>query len=312
MPGSGHDGATPRRAAMGKSPRVRTVLTAVGAIVLALSSILSAQRLVYEVRSRYQLITVRDTPDGIRQLVFEERFPGTGALQSEMNLADHRELHVAYSRFAMAALPLAPTLRRLLIVGLGGASMQRYLHWLLPQATIETVELDPAVRDVATRFFYLREDQRQIVHVADGRRFLERSRDRYDIIFLDAFNANAIPFALTTEEFLRVVSRRLPDGGLVCANLWETSSEYGAMLATYAAVFPQVFVLHVPGTGNSIVVGLRKAGLDVADWMTRARAFERAYPTGLDLPALIQRGTARRPEPFAGSRILRDADAPVP
>jgi spermidine synthase len=284
-------------------------------VLLTLAALLSlpvagqAQRIVYEVRSQYQLITVQDTVNGVRQLVFEQRFPGTGATQSEMSLANHEELTLSYARHIMTVLPLVDRPRRLLIVGLGGGSMQRYLYRVLPDATIETVELDPVVRDIAANFFFLKEDRRQIVHVGDGRSFLEKSRDRYDTIFLDAFNASSIPYALTTQEFLRAVRARLADGGVACANVWHTVPEYADMLKTYAAVFPELHVVNCASSGNSIVVALpAKINLTVAAWMDKARAFEKTHPTGLDLPALVERGAEAKTDIAEGARVLRDAD----
>ena len=290
--------------------RIRRVALALAIGVLpALPAGGQQARVVFEVRSQYQQITVRDTAEGIRQLLFDERFPGTGAVQSEMSLANHDELTVTYTRYMMAALPLVEKPRRLLIVGLGGASMQRYLYRLLPGATIETVELDPVVRDIAANFFFLKEDERQIVHVADGRRFLENTRDRYDAIFLDAFNSSAIPSALTTQEFLRTVRARVAAGGLVCANLWESAPDYADMLRTYAAVFPEVHVVTALSSGNRLVVALpRKTDLTVAAWIDRAREFEKARPTGLDLPDLVGRGAAVRPVIPGTATVLRDAD----
>ena len=78
---------------------------------------------------------------------------------------------------------------RILVVGLGGACIQRFLHDRLPNAIIESVELDPVVRDVARQFFAFKEDDRQIVHIADGRDFIEKNDQRYDLIMLDAFSA---------------------------------------------------------------------------------------------------------------------------
>jgi spermidine synthase len=285
----------------------RVLLTLTLGAVVSLPVSGQAPRIVYEVRSQYQLITVQDTVNGTRRLVFDRQFPGTGAIQSEMDLGNHDELTVSYTRYIMTALPLVEKPGRLLIVGLGGASMQRYLYTLLPRATIETVELDPHIRDIAARFFFLKEDRRQIVRVGDGRAFIERSKDTYDVIFLDAFNASSIPYALTTAEFLRSVKARLADGGVVCANVWSTAPDYADMLKTYAAVFPELHVVKCASSGNSIVLALpRTMGLTVSAWVDKARAFENTHPTGLDLPQLVERGAADKTVIAQTARVRRD------
>ena len=115
---------------------VKSFIILVSCAVLAQFAKPQDLKLVYEVQSQYQLITVVDFPNGYRQLIFDGRFDGTDSIQSEMNLSDRYELSLSYARYIMAALPLVDNPRRILILGLGGASMQRYLHRLLPEAKI--------------------------------------------------------------------------------------------------------------------------------------------------------------------------------
>jgi spermidine synthase len=264
-------------------------------------------RVVYEIRSPYQLITVQDTAGGYRQLIFDGKFDGTDAIQSEMNLADHEELTLSYSRHIMTALPLVSTIRRILIVGLGGACMQRYLHKLLPGATIETAELDPEIRTIAASYFFYKEDARQIVRLGDGRNFIENSKDKYDIIFLDAFSAESIPYRLTTQEFLSAVRNHLAEGGVVCANLWDADAGYMDMVKTYSSVFPEWHVVKCALSGNSILVAMpKKAEITVQGWMRSAEEFEKLHATGLNLPQLVSRGATEKTDIPPSAKILID------
>jgi spermidine synthase len=264
-------------------------------------------QVVYEVQSRYQLITVLDTADGYRQLIFDGRFDGSDAIQSEVNLASPDELMLSYARHMMAALPLVERPRRILVVGLGGACIQRYLRKLLPDATIETAELDPEMRNVAATYFFFKEDARQVVHLGDGRTFLERSKEKYDLIFLDAFSATSIPSHLTTREFLQAVKDRVADGGVVCANLWDAEASYWDMVKTYSAVFPELHVVKCAGSGNSVVVATpAKASVTVQAWVDKAAAFEKVRATGLDLPQLIRAGAAETTSIPDSARVLSD------
>ncbi len=49
------------------------------------------------------------------------------------------------------------------------------------------------------------EDGRLRAWVQDGRTFIEQSREKYDLILLDAFGSDSIPWHLTTREFLEAV-----------------------------------------------------------------------------------------------------------
>jgi spermidine synthase len=281
--------------------------------ILALGTLLPAvlhaqeNQIVYEIQSRYQLITVRDTANGYRQLIFDGRFDGTDAIQSEMNLSNPLELTLSYSRHIMTALPVAAKVRRILIVGLGGACMQRYLHKLLPEATIETAELDPEILAVAANYFYFKEDARQIVHLGDGREFIEKTKNKYDILFLDAFSALSIPYRLTTQEFLKSVRGRLADGGIVCANLWDGESSFPDMVKTYSTVFPELHLIKCGYSGNSILIAMQdEKKITVKGWMEKADAFEKAYPTGLNLSSLIETGAAEKVEISPNAVVLLD------
>ncbi len=261
------------------------------ALLLLLPAAAQGSDVVYEVRSRYQTITVLDTPSGCRRLVFDRGASGFGAVQSEMDLADPDVPTLSYVRHVMVALPIVPRPRRILVIGLGGGSIQRFVRKLLPEATIETAELDPAIRNVAAKYFRFREDARQIVHIGDGRAFIERTPHKYDLIVIDAFSATSTPYHLTTREFLQAVRDRLADGGIVCANLWETASSFWDVVRTYSVVFPELRLVRCAGSGNSLVIAWPvKAGVAVEDWTRAASAFEKAHPTGLDLPNLTQRG----------------------
>jgi spermidine synthase len=262
---------------------------------------------VYEVQSQYQLITVLDKENGYRQLIFDGKFDGNDSIQSEMKLSDRYELSLSYARYIMTALPLVKNPKHILIVGLGGASMQKYLYRLLPDAKIETAELDPAILKVAASYFFFREDARQIVHLGDGRKFIEKSKNKYDIIFLDAFSATSIPYPLSTQEFLKAVKDHLAPGGIVCANLWDMAPEYPDMLKTYTTVFAELHIVKCPNSGNAILVANpNKAGLTAQSWADKAGAFEKTHPTGLNLPQLIERGVASALPDITDAKILLD------
>ncbi len=278
-------------------------------LFLALELGAQEYRIVYEVQSPFQFITVLDTANGYRQLIFDGRFDGTDAIQSEMDLSNPDGLTLSYTRHIMTALPIAKNLRRILIVGLGGASMQRFLYRLLPEAIIETAEIDPEIRKIAAEYFLFKEDERQVVHMGDGRRFIEASEDQYDIVFLDAFGALSIPYPLTTQEFFKAVRDRVAEGGLVCANLWDMEADFHNIVKTYSTLFPELHLVKCAFSGNSILLAMpKKIDLTVQGWIDKSRAFERAYPTGLDLPRLIERGAAEKISIPEYARVLLDKD----
>jgi spermidine synthase len=126
---------------------------------------------------------------------------------------------------------------RLLLVGLGGGSVAKSFAgdgW-----SVDAVEIDATIVDVARRYFgLLRRDAR--VFTMDGRAFLRRHRDAYDVVVLDAFGSCAIPFHLITGESFDLVARRLRPGGVLAVNI-ESVGWRDPLVASVAATLGRAF-----------------------------------------------------------------------
>src|SRR5262249_57862650 len=90
--------------------------------------------------------------------------------------------------------------RKILMSGRGGGSISTYLGRFMPEAAITTVEIDPGVITAAKTYFGLRETERMRYHAGDGRVFLNRNSEFYDLILLDAYRGGYVPFHLLTRE----------------------------------------------------------------------------------------------------------------
>jgi spermidine synthase len=84
---------------------------------------------------------------------------------------------------------------------------------------VDSVEIDPVVVDVSRRYFFLPEDERIDVHVADARRYVQTTDETYDVVVVDAYYADSLPFHLTTEEFYREVKERMAPDGVLAYNV---------------------------------------------------------------------------------------------
>lgn len=284
-----------------------TVFSVIVALLMPFLLGCQSYRVVHQVRSPFQLVTVIDTPSGYRRLILDGRLDGMDPIQSEMDLSKPHELVLSYTRAMMAALPLADRKRRILLIGLGGASMQKFLHDLLPGTVLETVEIDPEVLRIARKFFGFEPDPNQIIHVGDGRAFIENAKMQYDIIFLDAYGPDSIPYSLATQEFLEAVQSRLAEGGVVCSNLLTRNPRFWDMVKTYAEVFPELKRIDPPGTGNTILFApLDRDGFTLEAWLRDAVAFEKVHPTGLDLPRLIRRYAEDKVRILRRAEVLKD------
>jgi len=141
-------------------------------------------------------------------------------------------------------------------MGLGGGTLLRFFHRILPECEIDVVEIDPDVVEIAKSHCGVLEDERTQIYVEDGRDFIERQEGRYDLIVLDCFGPESIPVHLLTSEFLHGVSKALVKEGVAAANIWGRNHNrlYEHMLLTYRDVFEDVYVMDVPGPGTKIFV----------------------------------------------------------
>jgi spermidine synthase len=288
--------------------RVVAVLVAL-CVVLVLAyrlALLGSAAVVFEGESDFGRVRVVEHADGLRSL-----YTGDGrARQSAIYPGHPSHLEIAYTRVATVGLALAPEDGRFLYIGLGGGAMPMFARVTLPDATIEVVEIDPLIVRVAREFFGFRPDVRLAVHTGDGRAFIEQAPPgSYDLVVLDAFSDDEVPYALTTIEFLGAVRASLAPGGVVVSNLWNSSGEYGPMLATYHAVFDQVHLVRVEGTAQRILVaGSAARRLDRAAMLQASRDLARRAELNFDLAALVERGYQRASAPDAP--VLRDRAGP--
>jgi spermidine synthase len=153
------------------------------------------------------------------------------SFQSAMYLNDPFESPILYPEYFHLSVIFAPNAKRILMVGLGGGTAAKQFWRDYPGATVEVAELDPMVMEVARRFFSLPQDPRLQITVQDGRAFLRKHQERYDMIVLDAYFADSIPFHLTTREFLEPARARLTPGGVVVSNI------YGALRGLSSNLF---------------------------------------------------------------------------
>ena len=211
------------------------------------------------------------------QLIMTFQLKGWDYTESVTNLEDPDDLPLPYSQVMTAASLLYPAeVKRILMIGLGGGSISTYYGRAMPDVHIDTVELDQRVIDVAKQYFALRETPRVRYIAADGRVFLNRSKDQYDLILLDAYRGGYVPFHLLTREFYTLVKSRLTPGGAVAFNVHDGTKLYHSTVRTLGEVFPTVD-LYPSGMGEVIATLSADPKFDRSVLATRAAALQERY-----------------------------------
>lgn len=213
---------------------------------------------MYSADTRYHRIHVTDE-NGVRSLRFEHN------RQSSMYLDDPFETDIEYCGYLHLTLAVAPEARRTLVIGVGGGTVLKRMWRDYPWMSIDAVELDPDIVEVARVLFALPEDGRIRVKVGDGREYLAASREQWDIVIVDAFDDDRVPRPLLTEEFMREVRDHLAPGGVVAWNLigtvaGEHSKPFRCLHKTASNVWPWVRAFAVgldrsmPGSVYNVIV----------------------------------------------------------
>ena len=259
------------------------------------------------VESEYNDIYVSKRRDN---LIMTFQLKGWDYTESVTNLRDPDDLPLKYAQAMMSSLLYPAEPKRILMIGLGGGSISTYLGRFMPDAVIDTVELDRRVIDVAKEYFALRESPRVRYLAGDGRVFLNRNKQLYDLILLDAYRGGYVPFHLLTKEFYTLVRNRLAPGGAAAFNVHDGTKLYHSTVRTLSEVFPTID-LYPSGMGEVIMTVSADAKFDREVLAARAAALQDRYKFRFPLTDLVK---LRLANPMAEAKdgvLITDDFAPV-
>lgn len=224
--------------------------------------------------------------DGIRSL-----YLGSSTIQSSMRVKTPYSLELPYSRAMMLFLLFAKRVQDVLVLGLGGGSVPKYIHHFLPEVSTRVVELNPQVIAIARNHFYLPEDDNRLqVIQGDGKLFLEENPQTTDMLMLDIFDGQGIPPDLYAQDFFDTCREALKLEGMMAVNLWGSDRNFDIYLQRIEQSFDnRVLVIPTGRPGNIVVFGLNRP-LHEKRWdAIRAKARELDAQYGLDFMGLLER-----------------------
>lgn len=204
-------------------------------------------------------------PSG-RILVLDDLF------HSYVDLDDPGYLGFAYARWMAPALnevPAGAGRFRAVFIGGGGLTLPRYLVNRRPRARARVLELDEKLIQLDRERLGYRDRPSIRIRPGDARVTLgDEPTDSADIVIGDAFGGRAVPWHLTTREFLADVRRVLRPGGVYAVNIidYEPLKFARAKAATMLSVFSDVALVAkpsgkrgVPRGGNLVLIASERA-----------------------------------------------------
>jgi len=215
---------------------------------------------------------------------------GSDTIQSSMRLARPNDLELAYTRSMMGFLLFHSGPARVLMVGLGGGSLAKFVYHRMPQASIEVLESNPDVVSIARRFFHVPAgDGRFLIRVCDGAQFMAADGPGYDAILLDGYDGDALVPQLSSREFFLACRRRLNARGILSVNLWGSDRQFDEYLGRIEWAFPAgTLCLPAEKPGNVAVFAFRDPPGDPAWAELEARAVALESEYGLEFRRFVR------------------------
>ncbi len=223
------------------------------AVALAVSEPVQAGGVIYAKDTPYHRLIVKDDSlTGVRTLVLDNNF------HSAMDLRNPDRIVYTYTGYFHLGFLFSSEIRNVLFIGGGGFSgPKRFLRdydWI----TVDVVEIDPDVIQVAKEYFGVKDEERLNIYSEDGRTYLVNSNKKYDLIVLDAYARTHIPFHLLTLEFFGEIEKDLTPNGVVVSNIISSltgrnADIFKAEYKTLSRVFPKVYVFPVSDAGSGFV-----------------------------------------------------------
>ncbi len=207
--------------------------------------------------------------DGVRALHL-----GNATVQSAMRLNAPFELELTYTRGMMCFLLFGEQLRDVVIVGLGGGSLPKYIHRHLPQMRVTVVELNPAVLNAARSHFHLpADDERLNVVLGDGTVYIREHASSMDALMLDAYDSDGLPSALSSQEFYDSCFDALTPDGILVVNLWGSDKRFDVYLQRIEQSFDgRVLMMPTGRPGNIVIFAFKRHAGDLRWKALRERA----------------------------------------
>jgi spermidine synthase len=196
-----------------------------------------------EIESQYSTIHIIDTTEPISSRPIRYLYNNYELFSA--NYLDHnKEFLFDYHHYFLQISDFVPTLKNALMIGGAGCSMANTFFELNSAANMDIIEIDPIMEYISYEYFFLDSTQNLRYIASDGRVFLNKNKNEYDVIYMDAFQDYRIPFQLVTVEAFTLMKKQLNEDGILLINIvGSTHSKYtGSIHKTLKHVFPKCII----------------------------------------------------------------------
>ena len=240
--------------------------------------------------SRSQSKLVFEDSDNTIKVFEDERYRwlslNSDLVQALIRLSDPTEIMLPYTYSMLLALAYKPSPKRLLNLGAGCGSFERFLLKHYPDLMITSVESNSEMIKIAKKYFHLAAEHPVINESADI--LIKTTELQYDIIFCDLHDGKKHPGYLSDPDFYNDIYKRLNDKGVLVMNLiLENDQALLDILLPLRSLFKWQNLLDFDDYGNILLFAFNSRPEKLSsddDVFSLLRS-----KTGLELSAVLER-----------------------
>lgn len=222
-----------------------------------------------------------------------------------------------YYDYALAAPLMAGVKEKegfdILVLGNGTGTFARQCKRYFPHASVEGVEIDGKITELAKQYFEMPEEIK--VTTYDGRAYLNVIDRKFDVIMVDAYQDITIPFQMSSLEFFTLVKEHLKEDGVMVVNMNMRGQKEGNinqyLADTISHVFSQIYTADVPGTTNRELFASNNSNMISVLEANREILKEGKTAGGTDLAEMLKQVCAGMNCYVPGKYLMTDDKAPV-
>jgi spermidine synthase len=222
---------------------------------------------------------------------------GSSMVQSAMRIAAPNELQLTYTQCMMCFLLFRPRPENILMIGLGGGSLTKFVYWQLPTVNTIVIEINPQVVSVARRQFHVpADDERLSVLIAEGSEYIAAHPASTDILMVDGFDDGRQVASLCTQVFYDQAREALTRNGILVVNLLSRDGRVREYLARLENSFAErIATILAEPYGNLIVFAFKQAPVKAVweELQATAKVLEKEF--ALPFSKFAQKLPPRRP-----------------
>jgi spermidine synthase len=180
-------------------------------------------------------------------------------VQSAMRLTTPNDLELAYTQYMMGFLLFHRTPQDILMIGLGGGSLAKFVYHRLPLTRTVVIEINPRVVALARSYFFVPDDEDRFqVRITEGSEYVGSCSCAADVVMVDGFDDGCQVRALCTGDFYDAARATLKRNGVLVVNLLSSDKGFHDYMSRIHTSFNgSVASVAVDPRGNVIVFAFK-------------------------------------------------------